>query len=142
MSFVNSFLFNHGIFLALTISTVDSVAYKISLTKVYGIAVCPLALFMLHGISTFFFCIGLFSFISFCFGFQFLSLFEVVDVNFHCSGVTGTGFQAAGNPDEEKDVVPEHEDKTDCSGNHNCLDSHHSIICLRWLQLLMILFFF
>lgn len=60
-------------------------------------------------------------------------------VNFHCSGVTGAGFQTAGNPDEEKDVVSEHEDKTDCSGNHNCLDSHHSIVCMRWLQLLMIL---
>lgn len=36
-------------------------------------------------------------------------------------------------------MVPEHEDKTDCPGNHNCPDSYHSIICMRWLQLLMIL---
>ena len=31
----------------------------------------------------------------------------------------------------------EHEDKTDSSGNHNCTDSHHSIIGLRRQQMLM-----
>ncbi|KAJ0052052.1 hypothetical protein Pint_01578 [Pistacia integerrima] len=48
-----------------------------------------------------------------------------------------TGFQAAGNEDEKEDVVAKHEDKTDSSGNHNCLDSHHSIVHLWWLQMLM-----
>ncbi|TXG63698.1 hypothetical protein EZV62_010692 [Acer yangbiense] len=33
--------------------------------------------------------------------------------------------------------IAEHEDKTDSSGNHNFTDSHHSIIGLRWRQMLM-----
>ena len=49
----------------------------------------------------------------------------------------GTRFQAARNPDEEEDVVPEHEDQADSFGNLNRLDSHHCPICLQWIQVLM-----
>ncbi|MFQ6633720.1 hypothetical protein Gotur_012236, partial [Gossypium turneri] len=48
-----------------------------------------------------------------------------------------TRFQAAGNPDEEKDVVTEHESKADRARDSDRLDSHHRIVCLSWLQLLM-----
>ncbi|RVW22215.1 Vesicle-associated membrane protein 722 [Vitis vinifera] len=52
-------------------------------------------------------------------------------------GVAGTRFPATGNQDEEKDVVAEHEDKADSFGHPDCLNSHHSVIHLWWLQLLM-----
>ncbi|MBA0819946.1 hypothetical protein Gohar_025662, partial [Gossypium harknessii] len=45
--------------------------------------------------------------------------------------------QAAGNPDEEKDVVTEHESKADRARDSDRLDSHHRTVCLSWLQLLM-----
>ncbi|PON51970.1 Sybindin-like protein [Parasponia andersonii] len=48
-----------------------------------------------------------------------------------------TGLQAAGNPDEEEDVVAEHEDKANSFGYLNCADSHNCSICLWRLQLLM-----
>ncbi|KAK5784093.1 hypothetical protein PVK06_038611 [Gossypium arboreum] len=51
--------------------------------------------------------------------------------------VTGTRFQAAGNPDEEKDVVTEHENKADRARDSDRVDSHHRTVCLSWLQLLM-----
>ncbi|PPR94287.1 hypothetical protein GOBAR_AA26392 [Gossypium barbadense] len=49
----------------------------------------------------------------------------------------GTRFQAAGNPDEEKDVVTEHENKADRARDSDRVDSHHRTVCLSWLQLLM-----
>lgn len=51
--------------------------------------------------------------------------------------LAGTRFQATGNQDEEKDVVAEHEDKADSVGDPDCLNSHHSVIHLWWLQMLM-----
>jgi len=53
--------------------------------------------------------------------------------------LAGTRFQAAGNTDEAKDVVPEHEDKTDCVGHHHCSNPHHYLVCLPWLQMLGVL---
>lgn len=53
----------------------------------------------------------------------------------HLYGVAGTRFQAARNPDKEKNVVPEHEDKADSSGYPGCLDSHHNSIRMWWFQL-------
>ncbi|KHG28831.1 Vesicle-associated membrane protein [Gossypium arboreum] len=49
---------------------------------------------------------------------------------------TGTRFQAAGNPDEEKDVVAEHEGKADSFRNPDRIDSHYRAVHLRWLPLL------
>ncbi|ERN14813.1 hypothetical protein AMTR_s00032p00095920 [Amborella trichopoda] len=37
--------------------------------------------------------------------------------------------------DEEEDVVAEYEDKADCFGYSDCLDSHHRLVYLPWLQL-------
>lgn len=54
-----------------------------------------------------------------------------------CGGDAGTRFQAAGNPDEEEDVVAEHEDQADSFGNLNRVDSHHCSIRLQWFQVLM-----
>lgn len=53
-------------------------------------------------------------------------------------GLAGSRFQAAGDKDEEEDVVTEHEDKADCFGHHYCINPHHNIVCLPWLQMLMI----
>lgn len=50
--------------------------------------------------------------------------------------LVGTRFQAAGNPDEEKDVVAEHEGKTDSFRNPDRIDSHYCAVHLRWLPLL------
>ncbi|MBA0704539.1 hypothetical protein Golax_016791, partial [Gossypium laxum] len=56
----------------------------------------------------------------------------------HCTLKYGqcTRFQAAGNPDEEKDVVAEHEGKADSFGNPDRIDSHYRAVHLRWLPLL------
>ncbi|XP_039035856.1 putative vesicle-associated membrane protein 726, partial [Hibiscus syriacus] len=46
-----------------------------------------------------------------------------------------TRFPAAGNPDEEKDVVSKHEDKADSYWNPDRFDSHHCTVRLPWLQM-------
>ncbi|CAK9141477.1 unnamed protein product [Ilex paraguariensis] len=46
-------------------------------------------------------------------------------------------WEAAGDQDEEEDVVPEHEDKADCLGYPHSLDFHHYSVCLPWLQMLI-----
>uniref|UniRef100_A0A5B6YFW3 Uncharacterized protein n=1 Tax=Davidia involucrata TaxID=16924 RepID=A0A5B6YFW3_DAVIN len=37
-----------------------------------------------------------------------------------------------------EDVVSEYEDKADSSWYPHCLDSHHSVICLWWLQMSLV----
>lgn len=54
------------------------------------------------------------------------------DISIDRYGFAGTRFQDAGNPDEEKDVVAEHEDKANSFGYSNCLDSHNCSLCVSW----------
>ncbi|MBA0715354.1 hypothetical protein Golax_014257 [Gossypium laxum] len=61
----------------------------------------------------------------------------LVDKSENLRSQVSTRFQAAGNPDEEKDVVTEHENKADRARDSDRLDSHHRTVCLSWLQLLM-----
>ncbi|MBA0795517.1 hypothetical protein Gohar_006375 [Gossypium harknessii] len=51
--------------------------------------------------------------------------------------IVGTRFPAAGNPDEEKDVVTEHEGKAYSSRNLGRFDPHHCTVCLSRLQMFM-----
>jgi len=44
-------------------------------------------------------------------------------------GFAGTRFQKAGRAIKEKDVVSEHEDKTNSSCYHNCHHSHSCSCC-------------
>nr|TKS12033.1 vesicle-associated membrane protein 72 [Populus alba] len=53
---------------------------------------------------------------------------------------SGTRFQAAGDPDKEENVVAEHENKADSVGDLDCPDFHHSIVNLRWLQMLKMIY--
>ncbi|GMN50343.1 hypothetical protein TIFTF001_019491 [Ficus carica] len=53
-----------------------------------------------------------------------------------CQLKRSTRFQAAGYPDEEEDVVAEHEGKANSFGYLNRADSHHCSVCLR-RQMLM-----
>lgn len=55
---------------------------------------------------------------------------------FFFGGDAGTRFQAAGYPDEEEDVVAEHEGKANSFGYLNRADSHHCSVCMR-RQMLM-----
>lgn len=56
---------------------------------------------------------------------------------FLCLGFAGSRFQAARYKDEEEDVVSEHEDKADCLGHHHCINPHHNLVRLPWLQMLI-----
>lgn len=52
--------------------------------------------------------------------------------------MSGARFQAAGDTDEEEDVVPEYEDKIDRCRHSHCADSRHFSVHMPWLQMCLI----
>ncbi|MBA0553412.1 hypothetical protein Golob_012597 [Gossypium lobatum] len=61
----------------------------------------------------------------------------LVDRTENLRSQVSTRFPAAGNPDEEKDVVTEHEGKAYSSRNLGRFDPHHCTVCLSRLQMFM-----
>lgn len=51
--------------------------------------------------------------------------------------VSGSGFPETGNQDKAEDVVRKHEDKTDCIGHHCSSDSHHLLVYLPSIWMLI-----
>ncbi|GAY33737.1 hypothetical protein CUMW_007830 [Citrus unshiu] len=47
----------------------------------------------------------------------------------------GTRLSEYGDQNAEENVAAKYEDQADCFGNTDCLDPHHSPLCLPWFQL-------
>lgn len=49
--------------------------------------------------------------------------------------LAGTRLSEYGDQNAEENVAAKYEDQADCFGNTDCLDPHHSPLCLPWFQL-------
>lgn len=49
--------------------------------------------------------------------------------------IIGTRLSQCGDKNPEENVAAEHENQADCFGNTDCLDPHHSPLCLQRFQL-------
>ncbi|KAH9795802.1 Vesicle-associated membrane protein 722 [Citrus sinensis] len=64
------------------------------------------------------------------------NLHQQVSVSFRfCATNVCTRLSEYGDQNAEENVAAKYEDQADCFGNTDCLDPHHSPLCLPWFQL-------